>query len=386
MSEIEACKNCRLLFIRKFFVLHKWYIFGIQCHMATISLCMIVKNEQEVLGRCLDSIKSLVDEIIIVDTGSNDGTIEIAKRYTNRVYNFVWVDDFSLARNYSFSRATCDYVLWLDADDVLEGENIEAFRKLKSELNDGIDVVMMKYNIAFDDDKPTYSYFRERILKRSKNFRWQEPVHEVIVPSGNIIYSDVAISHRKQKPNEQGRNLRLYQIQLSQNKKLSARGQFYYARELYFNGHTDDAIVWFSKFLKNKRAWIENKIDAYLMLARCFEQKGIREKVIKNLLQALVISSPNAEICCGLGDWYLAAKLYSTAIFWYQAALSIDANELKYGFVNADYCGFIPCIQLCVCYFHINKVDLAKNYNEKAATFKPNHPSVFHNRKIFQTT
>lgn len=70
--------------------------------MITISLCMIVKNEEKVLARCLDSIADLMDEIIIVDTGSSDNTKEIAKKYTDKIYDFAWIDDFSAARNYSF--------------------------------------------------------------------------------------------------------------------------------------------------------------------------------------------------------------------------------------------------------------------------------------------
>ncbi|MDE6896493.1 MAG: glycosyltransferase family 2 protein, partial [Lachnospiraceae bacterium] len=88
--------------------------------MVTISLCMIVKNEEAVLGRCLDSVKDAVDEIIIVDTGSSDRTKEIAAEYTDKIYDFEWVNDFSAARNEAFSKAEMDYCMWLDADDILE--------------------------------------------------------------------------------------------------------------------------------------------------------------------------------------------------------------------------------------------------------------------------
>ena len=88
--------------------------------MATISLCMIVKNEEKYLARCLDSVANLVEEIIIVDTGSTDRTTEIASNYTSKIYSHLWTDDFSDARNYSFSKASMDYCMWMDADDVLE--------------------------------------------------------------------------------------------------------------------------------------------------------------------------------------------------------------------------------------------------------------------------
>ena len=99
--------------------------------MISISLCMIVKDEELVLGRCLNSVKNLVDEIIIVDTGSTDKTKDIASLYTDKIYDFKWINDFSAARNYSFSKATKDYIMWLDADDVLLEEDYIKLQDLK---------------------------------------------------------------------------------------------------------------------------------------------------------------------------------------------------------------------------------------------------------------
>lgn len=79
--------------------------------MITISLCMIVKNEEQVLSRCLDSLAGLMDEIIIVDTGSCDRTREIAARYTDKIYDYIWKDDFADARNFAFSKASMEYII-----------------------------------------------------------------------------------------------------------------------------------------------------------------------------------------------------------------------------------------------------------------------------------
>ena len=88
--------------------------------VVTVSLCMIVKNEEKILARCLDSIGDLADEIIIVDTGSRDRTKEIAARYTDKIYDFQWIRDFAAARNFAFSKAACDYIYSADADEVLD--------------------------------------------------------------------------------------------------------------------------------------------------------------------------------------------------------------------------------------------------------------------------
>lgn len=112
--------------------------------MPTISLCMIVKNEETHLARCLDSAAELVDEIIIVDTGSTDRTVEIASDYTSKVYSYLWKDDFSDARNYSFSKASMDYCMWMDADDILEETEKDQFLRLKQTLPPDADIVDRK--------------------------------------------------------------------------------------------------------------------------------------------------------------------------------------------------------------------------------------------------
>lgn len=113
--------------------------------MATVSLCMIVRNEEKVLARCLDSVRGIADEICITDTGSTDKTREIAQKY-GTVQVFPWCDDFSAARNFSFAQARMDYTLWLDADDVLLPSDRQKLLALKAELDGTADVVMLPYH------------------------------------------------------------------------------------------------------------------------------------------------------------------------------------------------------------------------------------------------
>jgi glycosyltransferase involved in cell wall biosynthesis len=99
----------------------------------TLSLCMIVKNEEKFLPRCMESIKGLVDEIIIVDTGSTDSTIEIAKRYNAKIYHHQWENSFSKARNYSLKYATCKWILILDADEEVGRKNAHKLKEVIKE-------------------------------------------------------------------------------------------------------------------------------------------------------------------------------------------------------------------------------------------------------------
>ena len=97
---------------------------------AKVSLCMIVRNEERNLPSCLAGVAELVDEIIVVDTGSTDGTKEQAAKWDAKVFDFPWVDDFSAARNESLRHATGDWILWLDADDRLDAINCRRLREV----------------------------------------------------------------------------------------------------------------------------------------------------------------------------------------------------------------------------------------------------------------
>jgi len=353
--------------------------------MVTISLCMIVRDEEKTLGRCLSSVKDAADEIIIVDTGSVDETKRIASQFTDRIYDFPWIDDFSAARNFSFSKATMDYIMWLDADDVIIPEDLSKLVELKSALDPRTDVVMLKYNVGFDrDGNVTLSYYRSRILKRSRGFTWLEPVHEYIQPSGQILTSDISVTHKKERRSEPGRNVRVFEKVLAEGKKLSPRSLYYYARELRDTGKNAEAAARFSEYLDLDEGWVEDKIAACHDLSLCYASLGDKVRRLRTLLRSFEYDTPRAEICCQLGNYYFEAGQYAKAIVWYKIAAGLPKPSSTWGFLLHDCWGFLPNIQLCVCHDKIGEREQAERYNEKAAEYKPNAPSVIHNREYFR--
>ncbi|MGL4874961.1 MAG: glycosyltransferase family 2 protein, partial [Clostridium sp.] len=156
--------------------------------MIEISLCLIIKNEENILKRCLDSTKGFIDEIIIVDTGSTDKSKEVAQEYTDKIYDFEWCDDFSKARNFAFSKATKEYIFWLDADDYITEENLKELIKLKETMNKELDAVSMHYSLSRDEKgNTTYSLRRNRLVKRSLDFKWIGRIHEYLEVSGRMF-------------------------------------------------------------------------------------------------------------------------------------------------------------------------------------------------------
>ncbi len=348
-----------------------------------LSVCLIVKNEEEVLTRCLTCAQKFADEIIVVDTGSTDSTKHIAARFTQNVFDFAWCDDFSAARNFSFSKAKGAFLMWLDADDVVTEENCAKINALKQTLND-YDTVCMPYAAAFDEEnQPVYTYYRERIFAKASNPVWEGAVHEVIVPRGKILYTDACIYHKKEKVSNPMRNLLLYQKQIAQGISLNERHLFYYARELYYNNQPELATVLLKQTVEGK-GWVENKVEACRLLYHIACQAGKGEDGIAYIAKALTLTSPKSEECCAMGEWFLSQKNYLAAKYWYLQALACNEDVSSGGFINHETNAFIPYLQLCVVYDRMGDYQTAAAYNQKAAAMRPRHPAVLQNLKYFK--
>ena len=350
--------------------------------MFSLSVCLIVKNEEKVLGRCLECCKKFADEIVVVDTGSTDSTVKIAKHFTDKIFQYQWDDNFSNARNFSFSKATKDYIMWLDADDFITDKNIEKIKKLKT-TSEPVDVFMCKYLMDFDEEnRARFTFYRERILKRSKNFKWEGFIHEVITPSGNIAYTDIEIQHRKPKDNiDASRNLKIYKKALKSKKKLSAREQYYYARELYYHHKHKQCIKEMKRYLRMGDTYKYNLIGANSILAECFLALSNPNEALSACFAAIKIS-PTPELCCLTARCYEKVGNKDLAIFWYKSAL--EAPQEKGGFVKEEYKKLTPCIALTKLYFDKGEVNKSLHYHNLAATENPKHPAVVYNETFFK--
>jgi glycosyltransferase involved in cell wall biosynthesis len=349
----------------------------------TLSLCMIVKNEEKHLDRCLKSVRGIFDEIIIADTGSIDTTKEIAYKYTDKVYDFAWIEDFAAARNFAFSKANSEYLMWLDADDIIPEKSRRELIKLKDIITSDIDVVRLPYNTGYDaDGNITFSFYRERILKNCEAAKFKGFIHEVVDPFGRIISVDIPIEHHKIAGNERGRNLRIYEKHLADGDEFSPRDVFYYARELSYKNRNSDAVRAFTKFINERKGWIENNIEACKIRAECYERLRERQNAYISLYSSFFYDTPRAEVCCEIGRMLLEDGEFNKAIFWYKIAYGKEPDFQSGGFVLPDCYGYIPAIQICVCYSRMGDEKTAEEWNEKAAAYKVT-AAVRYNRDYF---
>lgn len=348
----------------------------------SLSVCLIVKDEEEVISRCLSCVKKFADEIVVVDTGSTDKTVEEVKKFTDKIYFFKWVDDFSAARNFGIEKATCDYVMWLDADDIITDEDCRKIKELVDKSD--FDMAFLPYAAAVEEGNPTFVYYRERIFRRSKNYRFGGAVHEAVTPQGNIIYGDATVLHKKVKPGEPLRNLRILQKQIALGICLNEREKFYYGRELFYNGMYRESIAVLEDFLHGN-GWVENKIEACLNLYRAYTAIGEKNKALNSVLRSFLYAPPRSEACCILGAHFFGQNDVSCAIYWYQLALHCKNNAQEGAFVNLDFSGFIPYIQLCVLYDRLGDTEKANSYNEMAGSLKPGDENYLYNKQYFQS-
>ena len=305
----------------------------------TISVCMIVKNEELNLAGCLDCLKAIADEIIIVDTGSADKTKEIAKQYTDKVYDFEWVDDFAAARNFAFSKATMDYIYSADADERLDTENQAKFLQLKEILLPEIEIVQMYYCNQLENNT-IYSFdkeYRPKLYKRLREFVWREKIHEAVTLNPIVFDSDIEIIH-KPHGNHGGRDLQIFAKMVADGEMISKRLREIYAKELFIAGCESD----FEKAEDFFKAWVEEAADedelkqASCVLARYYRTKGDIAAFFKYALKVTVLGGCS-EMCCEIGELYLEREDYDEAAMWFYNA----ANETQ-ALLNIAYADEIP--------------------------------------------
>ena len=343
--------------------------------MATISLCIIVRNEQNILEKCLSSVVAIADEIIIVDTGSTDQTVEIAQKFVEQVYHFNWIDDFAAARNYAQSLATCDYIFRMDADCTLKDGNMQKLLALKARNFDNADLIQFNFiehfkKLASGEIKPLFKESTIYLYKKTK-FRWQLPIHEYLVPVDINFWpntltdeSILVLHHRAEadKPWRIKQNLDILKKSVDQKCQNYERMLQFYARDLYFDGQYGESIKQFKKLLECK---ITSELRVYaidkIFFCLFYSKRHNRIPEFKNLLES---NHPNIILLAGdvacLSDPAKAQDLYLQYI---QKPLNFEQNSFEY---DVERYQIHPYIQLGKIYIQQNKLMEAKRYLQTA--------------------
>lgn len=243
--------------------------------MVEISLCMIVKNEEANLDASLSSIASHVDEIVIVDTGSTDNTKEIAKRYTDKVYDYTWENDFSMARNFSISKAEKEFILVLDADEVVEHIDMKGIKQLAYENKGRIGRLLRKNEYTRNNNSYVYQERVNRLFPKAL-YRYEGMIHEqLILNTGEIAETyllPLAVKHHGYegditvRRNKTERNIKLLEAALKQNSSDPylhyQLGKSYYMAEDYMEAsRCFDRAICFD--LDPRLEYVQDLVETY---------------------------------------------------------------------------------------------------------------------------
>ena len=346
----------------------------------SISLCMIVKNEEDNLEACLSSVADIVDEINIVDTGSTDKTVEIAQKYTDRIFFFEWINDFGAARNFSFSKATKEYIMWLDADDVIYEADRQKLKQLKNTLAKNVDMVLMDYRYKKDEfGNVTINQKRERLVKNNKGFKWQGRLHENIPIEGKVEITDIGIDHEHSKPAaSQARNIAMLENVIDTPEE-NMRDLYYYTKVLYIEKEYDKALPYMERFvLQNKKEQMP-AIDAYLALHYTYLIKEDFEKAYLCLAENDGLLNNYSEYYCALGNFSVVLlKDDNTAIGYYEKALKttgITSGGVSM-YTYKKYYYYTPYFALGDCYARTNRLADAVFAYKKALEYTNNELEI----------
>ncbi len=353
-----------------------------------VSLCMIVKNEENYLPSCLNSIKDIVDEIIIVDTGSTDKTVDIAKSFGAKVYYFPWHNNFSEARNESLKHATKDWILILDADDELSPKNQENLKDLLYRQLDENAIYYFEtlnyYGNIVDDNSITIN-LNPRLFKNNHGTHYEGEIHNQLVYSENkykAIYQLMQINHYGymtksiESKNKRNRNIPILNDQIKKdpndsfahfnlgteyaalNDNETALEHYYKSYEKFdpYNGYSYlliFRIIFLNYKIKNYDTafkFIDIGIkhypkftDLYFLKSLIFKDMNMPTLQIKALKECIELGEAPSELKClygigsfkayyELGNAYFALKDYDAAYNYY-----IETLKSKSDFLNPLY-------------------------------------------------
>jgi tetratricopeptide (TPR) repeat protein len=320
---------------------------------AKISLCMIVKNEERVLADCLRSATPFFHEVLVLDTGSEDRTKEIATSFGAHVSEFAWCNDFSAARTASMQSATGDWIMWLDADDTLPLESGEVIQE--AVLNASPDVLGFVVPVQFvEQDGVGTSVDHVKVFRNLPGLIWEGRIHEQILPSLRRRAAELGLPHQS--------IVRLPARVLHTGYDTSVEGQarkrdrddtllkldladrpdhpfvlFNLGMTEHFHGHHEMAVSWLTRCIEVSPVQESHVRKAYALMIGSLIRLGMNDEARSALEEALLHFDGDPELHFLYGQFLAASGEDIGAISQYDKAIGADAS--------GHFSSFDPSIQ-----------------------------------------
>lgn len=364
--------------------------------MKTLGLTMIVgPGESFELDRCLKSVQGpLFDQVVVVNTSEDKDVQEVIKKYGAEGPYFKWVEDFSAARNFSWSFLRTDYAFWLDADDIIKPDDYQKLLDLKKDLHQH-EVIWLNYVYSRDEyGNPDNVLPRERILPNDGRFRWQNAIHECLYPEGRVSHFEETISiHHYQRPgvSNMSRNLRI--LEREWNKPdCTDRMRFYYARDLLGSGDWVKGLKVALECIDKGLIFGESKASLCRLVAAHYYGKAsdgnlpnekrerYRDLCVRYCLIGINDYCRFAELWSYLGCVYYDRKQEDKAILYFETALGC----LKEGYsgTRSAFYAQVPARNLFMIYYYRGEFAKALIYNKVVIETDPKDTQAKRDRDL----
>jgi len=347
---------------------------------------MIVRDEEKLLENCLNSVKNLADEIIIVDTGSKDKTKDIAKKFTENIFDFKWEGDFSKARNFSISKASKDWIFYIDADESISEKDCIKMKKLLA--NNEADAFLLNWrNYANDMGIPGWQSGKDdeyeeskkangfsvhkilRLFKNKRGFFFEGKIHETISNSvkkmnGKIFDTDIIFHHfgaldkdRLSSKRESYANALKERLD---KKDFSEKTEDYICFELSSQlinlNKIDEAIYYLERAIE-----IKEEFNYLFVLGGLYTLKNELDKAERILMKANGINPRDSSLNDNLGIIYSKKQEFNKAIRRFEKAIELNPKSADANF------------NLGLTYIKLGKESRARLYFEKAIELNPEY-------------
>ena len=294
----------------------------------TIAVAMIVKNEEAMLARCLDSVKGC-DAIYISDTGSSDSTVSIARKYTDNVYlDSVWTDDFSFHQNEVKSHVKEDWILSIDADEFLNVPWSEVQRAVDLATTDMIRVLM----IADGGHRLQFGF--GRLFRNTPDIYWVQPIHKHLnLPREGEEVGNVSIvfGHSPAHNLDPNRTLRILERVVA-NDPAPGRNLYYLGREYWYKQRYAEACATLGRYVNECHNWDAERAESFLVMSMAYSRQGLDDDARDSILQAININSNFREAI----EWMANISKPHNALQWRRMARTANNKDVMWDRVPAD--------------------------------------------------
>lgn len=345
-----------------------------------LSVCMIVKNEEKMLEKTLVPLAKAADEIILVDTGSTDGTKDVAKRFGARIHEFAWIDDFSAARNESLKHAQGEWIIWVDGDEYIKEEYLFALKSFLEKAKKDI-YALPVYECEQGKLEGSTHYFRNKVLRNHQGYHFERPINEQLRYKNGEGLKEVEclvgikIAHwgktlaKDMMQKKVERNIKMFE-EAAKKHPNDLIYHFLLAQNYYKIRDYEKAIEEYSRVVeidpKNNLA-----VPSYTRMGHMLLEQGQNHKALAAFEKALSLNPEYAEALNLKATVFMHLKNFNKAIETLKKVLSLKIPAVSQTSINQSHYTYLPNFILGNIYLFSKRPEEAREAFVKAYEYQP---------------